>query len=169
MAASNKVDLLSLTEKEFAKLDTLISEISDKTALAPHPKDAILIKDTIVHRAHWIDLFLGWYRDGKAGKDVQTPAPGYKWNQLKEYNAKLRDQTRDVSWTDAKTHLTKSHKKLMRLLKSLDNKALYGPKQFDWLNNWTLGRWAEASGPSHYRSASKYIRQILKAVKAPSK
>ena len=169
MAASNKVDLLSLTEKEFSKLDTLVSEISDKTALAPHPKDTISIKDTIVHRAHWIDLFLGWYRDGKAGKEVQTPAPGYKWNQLKEYNAKLRDQTRDVSWKDAKAHLTKSHKKLMRLLKSLDNKALYGPKQFDWLNNWTLGRWAEASGPSHYRSATKYIRQILKAVKAPSK
>ena len=169
MAASNKVDLLSLTEKEFSKLDTLVSEINDKTALAPHPRDAISIKDTIVHRAHWIDLFLGWYRDGKAGKDVQTPAPGYKWNQLKDYNAKLRDQTRDVSWTDAKTHLTKSHKKLMRLLKSLDNKALYGPKQFDWQNNWTLGRWAEASGPSHYRSATKYIRQILKAVKVPSK
>lgn len=169
MAASNKADLLSLTEKEFSKLDTLVSELSNKMALAPHPEDAISIKDTIVHRAHWIDLFLGWYRDGKAGKEVQTPAPGYKWNQLKEYNAELRDQTRNVSWNDAKTHLTKSHKKLMRLLKSLDNKALYGPKQFDWLNNWTLGRWAEASGPSHYRSATKYIRQILKAVKVTSK
>ncbi len=169
MAASNKADLLSLAEKEFSKLDTIVSEISDKTALAPHPEDAISIKDTIVHRAHWVDLFLGWYRDGKAGKEVQTPAPDYKWNQLKDYNAKLRDQTRDVSWNDAKAHLTKSHKKLMRLLNSLDNKALYGPKQFDWLNNWTLGRWAEASGPSHYRSASKYIRQILKAVEAPSK
>ena len=169
MAASNKDELLSLTEKEFSKLDALVSEVSENTALALHPKDAISIKDTVVHRAHWVDLFFSWYRDGKAGKEVQTPAPGYKWNQLKEYNAKLREETRDVSWDDAKLHLAKSHKKLMRLLKSLDDAELYGPKQFDWLNNWTLGRWAEASGPSHYRSAVKYIRQILKAVEVPSK
>jgi hypothetical protein len=30
-------------------------------------------------------------------------------------------------------------------------------------NKWTTGRWAEASGASHYRSAAKYVRACLKA------
>jgi len=49
------------------------------------------VKDVISHRAHWIDLFLGWYKGGMAGKTVYFPAKEYKWNDLKRYNAQLRN------------------------------------------------------------------------------
>jgi len=32
-------------------------------------------------------------------------------------------------------------------------------------NDWTTGRWAEAAGPSHYRSAAKFIRQCSREAK----
>lgn len=89
MAALSKDALRDITVKDFEKLSKLIGGISDATALAKDSDDTS-IKDVIAHRAHWIDLYLGWYHDGQAGKEVHFPAKGYKWNELPRYNAALR-------------------------------------------------------------------------------
>jgi len=162
MPAKTKTELIEISRKEFDKLLATLDGIDEALATTPDPQDGITIKDTVLHRVHWVHLFLGWYRDGVAGKAVSTPAPGYKWNQLKAYNAKLREETQDVAWPAALDQLRNAHRDLMGLVEDLDETELYGPKKYDWTNNWTLGRWAEASGPSHYRSAAKYIRTVRK-------
>ena len=161
MAASNKSELLDVTEKEFAKLSKMLEGIATKQAMKKRDENTS-IKDVIGHRAHWIELFLGWYRDGKAGRKVYFPAKGYKWNQLKDYNQKLRAEQADLSFVDAKKKLNINHKKLIRFIKSQSNNELYASAMQGANNDWTPGRWAEAAGPSHYRSACKYIRQCLK-------
>ena len=62
MACNNKSELITLTEKEFAKLQELIAPLDQ--AKAKMGEDGVSIKDVIGHRAHWVDLFLGWYMDG---------------------------------------------------------------------------------------------------------
>ena len=69
MPAQRKADLLQVTEKEFAKLSAILDNIDIKTALRKREEDTSL-KDVIGHRAHWIALFLGWYEDGRAGKEI---------------------------------------------------------------------------------------------------
>ena len=162
MAATTKADLIAVTEKEFAKLQAALEDVDGALATTPHPQDKITIKDTVLHRVHWINLFFKWRRDGMAGKAVEIPAPGYKWNQLKAYNAKIREETQDVPWPNARDRLKRAHAKFLKLLNELDEKELYGKSPHAWTNKWTLGRWAESSGPSHYRSAAKYIREIKK-------
>ena len=161
MAAISKNELLELIEKEYGKLETLVNEI-DKNLAILKDKDDVSIKDVIGHRFHWIDLFFGWYNDGRAGKEVSFPAPGYKWNQLKAYNANLRTKQKDLGWDDVCKMLAKRHNKLLDLIKQLSNKQLYGGPMKGANNSWTTGRWAEAAGPSHYRSAAKYIRAARK-------
>lgn len=161
MPAQNRQELLALSEKEFARLLKTIEDVDDRQA-GIAGEDDISIKDTIAHRTHWIGLFLGWYADGKAGKAVETPAPGYKWNQLKEYNAQVRARSRGLSWQECRSALQEKHDALMALLTSLDDAELYTTHRYPWMKDWTIGRWAEASGPSHYRSAAKYIRKIKK-------
>ena len=39
-------------------------------------------RQMIAYQVGWMELLLGWERDEQAGKDVVTPAPGFKWNQL---------------------------------------------------------------------------------------
>ena len=164
-AATNKSDLLTVAEKEWAKLKTLIDRVPEDAALLKD-EDETSIKDIIAHRAHWIDLFLGWYRDGAAGRDVHFPAKGYKWNDLKRYNQDLRARQSDLSWKDAQERLLEAHQTLVTFLTGLDDRALYdGPMQ-GANNHWTTGRWAEAAGPSHYRSAAKYLRRRLKQLQA---
>ncbi|MHA3916761.1 ClbS/DfsB family four-helix bundle protein [Halovulum sp. GXIMD14793] len=163
MPATSKQDLLQVTRSEFAKLEKLIQPVGAKAAFC-RDEDDTTIKDIIGHRAHWIDLFLGWYADGQAGREVFFPAKGYKWNDLKRYNADLRARQTDMGWEAARDTLQAAHGKLVAFLESQDDAALYGEPMQGARNSWTTGRWAEAAGPSHYRSASKYIRKRLKEI-----
>ncbi|MEO1245221.1 MAG: ClbS/DfsB family four-helix bundle protein [Pseudomonadota bacterium] len=162
IAATSKKELLEISEKEFAKLSVLIDELNAVQAIKKHSEDTS-IKDVVGHRAHWITLFLGWYWDGVAGKDVYFPAKGYKWNQLKEYNRSLRAKQAKLSWKDAKNLLRTKHDELLKFIAQHSDEDLYGGPMQGANNQWTPGRWAEAAGPSHYRSAVKFIRQCLKS------
>lgn len=164
-AATNKTDLITTAVAEYTKLRKLLEDVSEAQAIRKREDDTS-IKDVIGHRAHWIDLFLGWYADGQAGKDVAFPAPGYKWNDLKVYNAALREAQAGWSWSQACVALDEAHARLLNFLRGLPDSALYGGPMKGARNDWTTGRWAEASGPSHYRSAAKYIRAALRADRA---
>lgn len=164
MAAENKTELLDVTHKEFAKLAKTLDLVDEMTALQKRDDD-ISIKDIIAHRAHWIDLFLGWHADGLAGKTVHFPAEGYKWNELQRYNADLRKQQSDLGWAEAVTMLRTNYEKLTEFIQTASEKDLYGGPMRGANNQWTPGRWAEAAGPSHFRSASKYLRATMKKAK----
>lgn len=165
-AALNRTDLIAITKLEFAKLGKTLKDIDANLADKAAEADEATVKDTIAHRTHWIDLFLGWYQRGLAGESVQTPAEGYKWNQLKAYNAKVRAEMRPVPWAKVQDDFNAAHLRLLTLIEGLDDPALYTKHVYSWMNNWTLGRWAEASGASHYRSANAYIRKIIRQQRA---
>lgn len=162
-AAQSKSDLLDTTNVEFNKLRAIIAHVEDNQATVKDEDDTS-IKDVVAHRAHWVELYLGWYRDGQANRDVYFPARGYKWNQLKAYNRELRNAQSDLSWPDVIALLDSAHQKLLDLITSMRDAELYGAPMKGAQNDWTAGRWAEASGSSHYRSAAKYIRKRLKAL-----
>ena len=163
-AATSKADLIAVTEKEFKTLQGLLQTLNDGLVLEKDEDDTS-IKDLIGHRVHWIDLFFGWYKDGQAGKEVFFPAKGYKWNQLKAYNADLRERQADLGWADVTKMLEERHTALLAFMNEKSDTDLYGGPMKGAYNDWTPGRWAEAAGPSHYRSAAKYIRQRVKAQK----
>lgn len=161
-AATTKQELQAVTKKEYYKLDRLLSNIDAKTATSKDD-DSTSIKDTVAHRAHWIGLFIGWYTDGLAGKEVFFPAEGYNWGDLKRYNADLRTAQEDLDWGSARSSLEVANQQLVSFIEAHADANLYGGPMAGANNSWTPGRWAEAAGPSHYRSAAKYIRGRLKA------
>lgn len=161
MAAKSKSELLEITRKEFGKLEGLIEKFDSDTAML-NREEQTSVKDIIAHRAHWIELFLGWYSDGLAGTPVHFPAKGYKWNDLKRYNADLRKRQSVLDWPAAVAMLQQNFDRLVEFVESHTNEALYGGPMKGAKNAWTTGRWAEAAGASHFRSASKFLRSVLK-------
>jgi hypothetical protein len=164
MAAKSKSELLSIAQKEFEKLGKLIDSIDANTAMKKGDEDTS-IKDVVAHRAHWIELFLGWYADGLAGKIVYFPAEGYKWNDLKRYNCDLRKRQSNLNWPEAVALLRANYTKLTDFIQGCPEAELYGGPMKGANNAWTPGRWAEAAGPSHFRSASKFLRSSIKSNK----
>lgn len=103
-AAASKAELLEKTRREYDKLLRVIDGFPEALRLERDAAETSP-KDIIAHRAHWIVLFLGWHRDGVAGKSPEIPAPGYKWNQLKSYNAALRAAQSEITWEEARSML----------------------------------------------------------------
>lgn len=161
MAAKSKTELLETTKREFEKLIALITPLEADGALQKVDEDAS-IKDVIAHRAQWIDLFLGWYTDGLAGHIVYFPAEGYKWSDLKRYNADLRQAQSNLDWAEAVEMLNANHNKLVAFIKGCGDADLYAWPMKGANNAWKPGRWAEAAGASHFRSASKFVRATLR-------
>ena len=161
-AAVNREELRDVATKEFDRLTRLLDDVDDELALAKDDEDTS-VKDLVAHRAHWIGLFLGWYHDGLAGEEVHFPAEGYRWNDLKRYNADLRRRQAELGWAEACAQLRDAHAELIRFVDAHDDDDLYVGPMAGAKNDWTPGRWAEAAGPSHYRSASKYVRARLRS------
>ncbi|QBY01536.1 ClbS/DfsB family four-helix bundle protein [Rhodophyticola sp. CCM32] len=160
-AATTRDALIAVTTKEYAKLKTLISGLPADMAQRTFDDDTS-IKDVIIHRAHWCALFFRWLDQAAAGGPVYMPDEGVKWNQLKPYNAALRERYADMSWADAQAWLDREHSRLLTFIEAETDQSLYGGP-FPMTEGWTTGRYAEASGPSHYRSAAKFIRACLRS------
>ncbi len=159
-AATSKAELLDVFDSELAKLNRLLDSLAeDQSAWSD---DGVSIKAIIGHRAHWLDLYWSWYDKGAAGGAVETPAPGFKWNQLKAYNAPIYAAADEQSWSDLRTRFEKASSAFRERLTALPSEELYAKGRFAWTNDWTLGRWAESAGPSHFRSAAKAVRKILR-------
>lgn len=161
MPAHSKEQLIKVTQSEWQKFTAMIGKFDAETAMQPFD-DGLCPKHIVGHRAHWIDLFFTWYEAGQRGEHPAIPADGYKWNQLPEYNAKLRRAQEELSWEEVCAMLEGQQARLLQFLNGQSDGALYGGPMPGGGNNWTIGRWAEAAGASHYRSAAKYLRAQLR-------
>lgn len=161
-AATNKADLLAVFDKELGKLRKTLDGVDEATSSLSPADDDTTIKGVIAHRTHWMGMFHGWYDDGVAGREVHVPAKGYKWNQLKAYNESLYVKGNRTSWADLLSEFEAACDKLRLFIEAHDDASLYTVGAHTWTGKWTLGRFAEASGPSHFRSANAYIRKALR-------
>ncbi|WP_298937259.1 ClbS/DfsB family four-helix bundle protein [uncultured Ruegeria sp.] len=161
-AATNKTDLLAAFDKDLAKLRKTLDGVDEARSCLSTPEDQTTIKGVIAHRTHWMGMFHVWYEDGVAGREVHVPAKGYKWNQLKEYNASLYARGNETPWAGLLSEFESACDKLRRFIEAQDDVTLYSSGVHPWTGKWSLGRFAEASGPSHFRSANSYIRKVLR-------
>jgi len=161
MPATSKEQLIEVTRREWDRLARVIAGLEPDDAMQPFD-DGLSAKHIIGHRAHWIELFFTWYEAGQRGEYPAIPAEGYKWNQLPAYNAWLREAQKDLSWETVCAMLEVQNRRLLRFLEQQGDEKLYGDPMPGGGNHWTTGRWAEAAGASHYRSATKYLQAQLR-------
>lgn len=73
----------------------------------------------------------------------------------------IRNNQKSIDWQDSLLLLQSKHAKLVGFVDIHSNDELHGGPMMGANNNWTPGRWAKAAGPSHYRSATKFVRKCL--------
>ena len=97
--------------KDYASGEELIAEIRKRAELFIAEFDDVpaselhTLKDGVdrtpaqmlAYQLGWMDLLLGWEHDERAGREVVTPAPGYRWNRLGDLYSAFYEQWRDAS------------------------------------------------------------------------
>ena len=161
---TTKADLIQAANDQFAKLWTLIDEMSDEEKSAdivPNERDKN-VRDVLVHLYEWHCLLLNWIQTNTNGKPAPfLPAP-YNWKTYPQMNVAFWEKHQNTSYTDAETMLKKTHKEVMALIETFSNEALFSKGTFDWTGTTTLGSYCVSATSSHYDWAIKDIKKALK-------
>jgi len=165
---TTKADLIQAANEQFAKLWTLIGEMSDEEKSAdivPNERDKN-VRDVLVHLYEWHCLLLNWIRSNTNGNPVPfLPAP-YNWKTYPQMNVVFWEKHQNTSYTDAETMLKKTHKEVLALIETFSNEALFSKGTFDWTGTTTLGSYCVSATSSHYDWAIKDIKKALKKYRA---
>ena len=165
---TTKADLIQAANEQFAKLWTLIGEMSDKEKSAdivPNERDKN-VRDVLVHLYEWHCLLLNWIRSNTNRNPAPfLPAP-YNWKTYPQMNVVFWEKHQNTSYTDAETMLKKTHKEVMALIETFSNEDLFSKGAFDWAGTTTLGSYCVSATSSHYDWAIKDIKKALKKYRA---
>ena len=161
---TTKADLIQAANEQFAKLWTLIGEMSDKEKSAdivPNERDKN-VRDVLVHLYEWHCLLLNWIQTNTNGKPAPfLPAP-YNWKTYPQMNVAFWEKHQNTSYTDAEAMLKKTHKEVMAIIETFSNEDLFSKGAFDWTGTTTLGSYCVSATSSHYDWAIKDIKKALK-------
>ena len=165
---TTKADLIQAANDQFAKLWTLIGEMSDEEKSAdivPNERDKN-VRDVLVHLYEWHCLLLNWIQTNTNGKPVPfLPAP-YNWKTYPQMNVAFWEKHQSTSYIDAETMLKKTHKEVMALIETFSNEDLFFKGVFNWTGTTTLGSYCVSATSSHYDWAFKDIKKALKKYRA---
>ena len=161
---TTKADLIQAANEQFAKLWTLIDEMSDEeksTDIVPNERDKN-VRDVLVHLYEWHCLLLNWIQTNTNGKPAPfLPAP-YNWKTYPQMNVAFWEKHQNTSYTDAEAMLKKTHKEVMAIIETFSNEDLFSKGAFDWTGTTTLGSYCVSATSSHYDWAIKDIKKALK-------
>ena len=161
---TTKADLIQAANDQFAKLWTLIGEMSDKEKSAdivPNERDKN-VRYVLAHLYEWHCLLLNWIRSNTNGNPVPFLSAPYNWKTYPQMNVVFWEKHQNTSYTDAETMLKKTHKEVMAIIETFSNDDLFSKGAFDWTGTTTLGSYCVSATSSHYDWAIKDIKKALK-------
>lgn len=166
--------------QEYANKEALLAEIK-KTAgmfieefkdIAEFDKDIRFAEvdrtpqEIIAYQLGWMDLIRGWDRDESDGKDVVTPAPGYKWNQLGKLYQGFYAQYQNKSLEQLRELFITSVDSLIEWLQNFSDDELFQPGGRRWAastkSNWPIWKWVHINTVAPFKSFRGKIRKWKK-------
>ncbi len=108
---------------------------------------------------------LYWHEQEAAGREIDFPAQGFKWNELGRLAQKYyADYAHIHSWAELLTMLENNQRQLRERVETFSDDALYHQP---WYGKWTRGRMIQFNSASPYKNASGRLNPLLKTLAAP--
>jgi len=161
----NKQQLLAAMNKNWDALQKKLSRVpADQVFIAQLDGHAsgtqMSVANLVSYLIGWGEQVLYWHQQERAGQNIDFPASGYKWNELGKLAQKYyADYATLTSWPALLEKHAQTHQKLVELIESYSDEALYGVA---WYNSWTRGRMIQFNTVSPYKNAATRLNAILK-------
>ncbi|MEM9035924.1 MAG: ClbS/DfsB family four-helix bundle protein [Actinomycetota bacterium] len=160
---TNRAELLDAAAAEYRRLLEVVDGLPADRREVPGACDRWSVKDLLAHLDAWHELFLGWESVGARGGRSEMPAPGVRWSETPELNARIHEQTADDPWDDVVARLDDSHRRVIAVIGGYDEAYLFTKRRFAWTGSTSVGSYAVSATSSHYAWASKLIRRWIRA------
>ncbi|MDU2242229.1 MAG: ClbS/DfsB family four-helix bundle protein, partial [Paenibacillus sp.] len=123
-------------------------------------------QEMIAYQLGWINLIRSWDRDELEGKEVVTPATGYKWNQLGGLYQSFYDQYQDQSLSELRALFIAAVEELTPWLEGFSDGELFTPGGRRWAastpSNWPIWKWVHINTVAPFKSFRSKIRKWKK-------
>ena len=147
------------------RAELFIAEFDDVPASELHTlKDGVdrTPAQMLAYQLGWMDLLLGWERDDRAGREVVTPAPGYRWNRLGDLYSAFYEQWRDASLPRLQEAFRDRVDGVVALVASLSREELFTSGQRAWASStpsaWPVAKWIHINTVAPFTSFRTKIR-----------
>jgi hypothetical protein len=152
--------LLAAIETSFDKLQRELATIPEPLALERtldgHAQGTQMsVHDLVAYLVGWNELVLKWHAGRQAGRAVDFPETGYRWNELGRLAQKFYADYADLPFPDLLQRLNAAKAALVALIEGLDDAVLYG---VPWYEKYTLGRMIQFNTSSPYANARARLR-----------
>ncbi|WP_437887794.1 ClbS/DfsB family four-helix bundle protein [Phytobacter sp. V91] len=165
----SKTELLTAMEKSALalrkKLERIPQDIAFEKRLAGHVAGTqISVANLVSYLIGWGEQVLHWHQQEAAGKEIDFPAPGFKWNELGKLAQKYyADYEHIDAWPQLLIMLENNQRQLNELVNGYSDDALYHQP---WYGKWTRGRMIQFNSVSPYKNASGRLNPLLKTLTA---
>lgn len=164
-----KQDLLTASADAYAKLISIISNLSDKELNTPFDFESDLskkeahwkrdknLKDILIHLYEWHQLNLKWVNANLNGENKPFLPEPYNWKSYGKMNVGFWNKHRCTTLTAATELLEKSHSEVMNLAEGFTDEELFSKGVYKWTGNSALGSYFCSNMSSHYNWAIKKL------------
>jgi hypothetical protein len=113
-----------------------------------------------------MSLIRGWDSDELAGKKVNMPAPGYKWNQMGALYQGFYDKYKNESLAQLRKLFISAVYSLVEWLDAFTDEELFKPGGRKWAtstpSNWPIWKWVYINTVAPFKSFRSQIRKWKK-------
>ena len=157
----NKNELLAAIETTYSKLaaelEAVPADRADEASLEGHARGTMMSAHNLVaYLVGWNELVLKWLREKQAGREVDFPETGFKWNELGRLAQKFYKDYEAVPYQALVQRLAEAKAEIVNVIESRDDAALYGEP---WYEKWTMGRMIQLNTASPYTNARARLRK----------
>ena len=164
-----KAELIQTIQDTFQKYITEFEEIPEEWRHRHHDEVDKSPSENLSYQLGWLHLLLDWEAQEKNGVAVQTPAAGYKWNQLGALYEQFYQRYGQLSLKEQQQQLTQLVEELCQWISTLSDTELFEPGQRKWATTkaqWPLYKWIHINSVAPFTNFRTKIRKWKRLVMA---
>jgi hypothetical protein len=164
----SKFELQQAIEGRYQKLETALADVprnaeNEKTMEGHAQNTCISPNDLVAYLIGWNELVLKWLALDDAGKAVDFPETGFKWNALGQLAQKFYADYDTLTLDAKRARLLEAKSSILDDIAKRPNDELYGAP---WHGKWTKGRMIQLNTSSPYENARLRLRKWIRARQA---
>lgn len=166
-AYSSKEELLTAIKKTYMLFDKEFDEVLEAQKDLRIQEVDKTPQEMIAYQLGWLNLVMGWEKDELNGKEVVTPSPGYKWNQLGQLYQSFYEAYRTYTLQELRSLFKKNVDAWCAWIEQLSDEELFIAGTRKWTvtsANWPMWKWIHINSVAPFKNFRPKIRKWKKIV-----
>ncbi|WP_353145212.1 ClbS/DfsB family four-helix bundle protein [Chryseobacterium sp.] len=161
----DKTELIEEIKRRYQLYDQEFNDIEENEKDTLIPGVDKTPSQNISYQIGWTYLLLQWESDEKKGIEAKTPAPEYKWNNLKGLYQSFYNQYSSYSLHQQRELLQNQVSEIIQWIESLDHETLFVPEQRKWATTpakWPVWKWVHINTVAPFKNFRAQLRKWKK-------